>query len=292
MTERLPSLNALCAFEATARLGSMALAAEELCVTPGAVSQQIRTLERDLGSALFIRRPRQITLTETGAALFPAARSAFRILREASAAARARPGGRVVTLGCTADFAAHWLLPRLPRFERRHPEVDLRLSTSNRVMPFGAEGLDLSVRHGLGRWPGLRAERLLDDALVAVCSPAYLAARGPFTTASLARATFLHDEHRYDWPLWLEAAGLSGPQAPAGPLFRDSGTIEAALAGHGLALLRRSLIAPLLEEGRLVAPFPQGLASDLAYYLVAPGDLPTHGPVAALHAWLREEAGR
>ncbi|WP_010139550.1 transcriptional regulator GcvA [Oceanicola sp. S124] len=293
MSTRLPSLNALRAFEAAARHGSMSLAASELRVTPGAISQQIRELERDLGRPLFHRRPRQITLTETGADLFPALRSAFRILREASERARRPQGPEVVTLSCTSGFASQWLLPRLAAFEAAHPGIDLRISASNRVLDFRRDGIDIAVRYGLGRWPGLTCERLLDDELTPVCAPGYRQSRGGLShPADLARARLLHDEHRYDWPLWMSAAGAPEVAATAGVLFADgTGAIEAALSGLGVALVRRSFVARELAEGRLVAPFPQGLASDLAYYLVYPEAGCGAGGAATLRHWLLETAG-
>ncbi|AMY69452.1 transcriptional regulator GcvA [Frigidibacter mobilis] len=294
MASPLPSLNALRAFEAAARHGSMSLAAEELHVSAGAVSQQIRELERDLGGPLFHRRPRQISLTETGAQLFPALRSAFRILREASDQARARPGTAVLTVSCTAGFASQWLLPRLAGFERLHPGIDLRISASNRILDFGQDRIDLAVRHGLGRWPGLRAERLVDDELTPVCSPGYLRRNGPLAgPGDLSRARLLHDEHRHDWALWLIAAGAPDDCAAAGPVFVDgTGAIEAAKAERGIALVRRSMVAQDLADGRLVAPFGQGVRSDLAYYLAYPPDALDKAHVAAFRDWLLAEAAR
>ncbi|MDP3340292.1 transcriptional regulator GcvA [Frigidibacter sp.] len=294
MADPLPSLNALRAFEAAARHGSMSRAADELHVTAGAVSQQIRELERDLGVPLFHRKPRQISLTDTGAQLFPALRSAFRILRDASDKARARPGTAVLTVSCTSGFASQWLLPRLSNFERLHPGIDLRISASNRVLDFQQDRIDLAVRHGLGRWPGLSAERLLDDELTPVCSPGYIRVHGPFAgSGDLSRATLLHDEHRHDWALWLVAAGAPGVDAAVGPVFVDgTGAIEAAKAGQGMGLVRRSMVAQDLAEGRLAAPFGQSLKSDLAYYLAYPPEALDKAHVAAFRGWLLAEAAR
>lgn len=292
MGNSLPSLNALRAFEAAARHGSMSLAADELHVTAGAVSQQIRELERDLGVQLFIRKPRQITLTETGAQLFPAARSAFRILRDASDKARARSGTAVLTVSCTSGFASQWLLPRLSRFEKLHPHVNVRISASNRVLDFRQDRIDLAIRHGLGRWPGLASERLVDDELTPVCSPNHMREKGPFATpGDLHRATLLHDEHRHDWALWLVAAGAPEVDASVGPVFVDGvGAIEAAKADHGMALVRHSMVERELTEGQLAAPFQQGLKSDLAYYLAYPPDALDQAHVAAFRNWLLAEA--
>ncbi|MGQ9365342.1 transcriptional regulator GcvA [Azospirillum sp. ST 5-10] len=288
----LPPLNALRAFEAAARHGSMSLAAEELHVTAGAVSQQIKELERHLGTPLFTRKTRHIALTDEGARLFPAVRSAFRMLREASAQVRARPGPAVLTVSCTSGFASQWLLPRLSRFESLHPHVDVRISASNRIMDFARDRIDCAVRHGFGRDPGLISERLVDDDLTPVCSPRFAQDAGPFAAAAdLGRVTLLHDEHRHDWALWLAAAGAPDIDASAGPVFVDgAGAADAAKAGCGVALVRRSMVRQELADGRLVAPFPQGCASDLAYHLVYPPGALDREPVAVFRDWLLAEA--
>lgn len=292
MGEALPPLNALRAFEAAARHGSMSLAAEELHVTAGAVSQQVKELERHFGTPLFTRKPRRIVLTEQGARLFPAVRSAFRILREASAKVRARPGMAMLTVTCTSGFASQWLLPRLARFETLHPTVEVRISASNRVMDFERDRVDLAVRHGFGHYPGLISERLVDDDLIPVCSPHLLREAGPFAAAAdLGRVTLLHDEHRHDWALWLAAAGAPDVDPSAGPVFVDgAGAVAAAKAGRGVALVRRSMIREELSEGSLVAPFPQGVDSDLAYHLVCPPVALDREHTAAFRNWLLAEA--
>jgi LysR family transcriptional regulator, glycine cleavage system transcriptional activator len=292
MSAPLPSLGGLRAFEATARLGSATAAAAELHVTPGAVSLQVRDLEAALGVQLFHRRPRKLTLTVEGTQYFASLRAAFRLIREATAELSARRRGSVLTVSCTPGFAVQWLLPRLARFEAAAPGIDVRIGATNRVLDFTRDGVDVAIRHGLGRDERLVSERLIDDELVPVCRPALAERAGGLTTPSALRAIpLLHDEHRDDWRLWLEAVGAPDVDAARGAVFSDgNGAIEAAKAGLGVALVRRSLVARELAAGELVAPFAQGIASALAYHLVYPSAARDRHAVAAFRDWIVAEA--
>ncbi|MEC5320840.1 transcriptional regulator GcvA [Brenneria populi subsp. brevivirga] len=294
MSAAFPSLRGLQMFESAARHLSMTAAADELNVTPGAVSLQIRELEETLGVALFIRKTRALALTPQGEAYFSSLRDAFRLIREATLKLRAHAQSPVLTLSCTPTFAVQWLIPRLSDFERRHPRIDVRLSPSNLTRDFARDGIDLAVRHGLGDYPGLLSERLIDDALIPVCHPRLIKKAGPFATpADLRRCTLLHDEHRHDWRLWLEAADADPSISQAGPVFTDSnGAVDAAKAGLGVALVRRAFALPAIEEGELVALFERSVESALAYYLVYPAIALEQPPVAAFRRWLMEMAGR
>ncbi|MGJ7039761.1 LysR family glycine cleavage system transcriptional activator [Shinella sp. BE166] len=291
MSGRLPSLSGLRAFEAAARHLSVTLAAGELNVTPGAVSLQIRDLEQALGVQLFERRPRRLSLTEDGEGYFKAMRSAFRLMREATdeLLARARPA--TLSISCTPTFAAQWLVPRLPHFEERFPGLDIRISASNRLVDFVRDGVDIAIRHGFGRYEGLVSERLLDDNLVPVIAPALRETLPLDEPADLANHILIHDVHRQDWRLWLEAMGVTGIDAMRGPVFTDSnGAIEAAKAGDGVALVRLSLVAREIQERRLVAPFSRGVSTGLAYYIVYPPGALDRPAVTALRQWLTDEA--
>ncbi|WMJ03023.1 transcriptional regulator GcvA [Pseudomonas chlororaphis subsp. aurantiaca] len=289
----LPSLGALRAFEATARHLSVTLAAGELNVTPGAVSLQIKELEAALGIQLFVRRPRQLILTAPGEQYFATLRTAFRLMREATVELLGRARLDVLVLSCTPSFAMQWLVPRLGGLEARLPGVDVRISASNRKVDLVRDGVDLAVRHGFGRYDGLVSERLLDDELIPVCSPQLLGERTRLCVDDLADLRLLHDEHRHDWQLWLEAAGASRVDGRQGTVFVDSnGAIEAAKAGLGVALVRLSLVQRELAEGLLLAPIARSVASDLAYYLVYPATALERPNVAALRQWLLSEAGR
>lgn len=294
MANALPPLNGLRAFEASARHLSMTLAARELHVTPGAVSLQVKELEAVLGVPLFVRRPRSLELTPQGMAYFAAVRSAFRQIREATADIAARARLSVLTISCTPTFAAQWLMPRLARFEAQVPGIDVRISATSRIADFARDGIDVAIRHGSGRYVGLVSERLIDDELTPVCSPALLEKVGGLATpADLARVTLLHDEHRHDWRLWLQVAGASGVDASNGHVFSDSnGAIEAAKAGHGVALVRLPFVEHELAQGSLVAPFSQRIGSDIAYHLVYPATALDRPHVAAFRTWIFAEAGR
>ena len=291
MSTYLPSLASLRAFEATARHLSVTKAAQELNVTPGAVSLQVRELEQTLGVTLFERRPRQLVLTEDGSTYFATLRRAFRMMREATEELTARKRAPVLTVSCTPTFAAQWLVPRIGAFELQVPGIDVRISTTNRLTDFNSDGVDIAIRHGLGRYDGLVSERLIDDDPVPVLHPA-LRARNPLDTpGDLAAHVLLHDVHRQDWRLWLDAAGADGVDAGRGPLFVNSnGAIEAAKAGDGVALVRLSLVTRELAEGVLEAPFPEGVMTGLAYHLVYPPAALDRPPVTAFRAWIIEQA--
>lgn len=291
MATSLPSLASLRAFEATARHSSVTKAAQELNVTPGAVSLQVRELEQTLGVTLFERRPRQLVLTDDGSTYFATLRRAFRMMREATEELTARKRAPVLTVSCTPTFAAQWLVPRIGAFELQVPGIDVRISTTNRLTDFSTDGVDIAIRHGLGRYDGLVSERLIDDDPVPVLHPA-LRARNPLDTpGDLAAHVLLHDVHRQDWRLWLDAAGADGVDAGRGPVFVNSnGAIEAAKAGDGVALVRLSLVTRELAEGVLEAPFPEGVMTGLAYHLVYPPAALDRPPVTAFRAWIIEQA--
>lgn len=251
MAAELPSLKGLQAFEAAARYRSVTLASNELNVTPGAVSLQIRELETRLGVQLFFRKPRSIQLTREGERYYGALRTAFRMMREATAELTARSEITVLTLSCTPTFAVQWLMPRLPGFQQQHPHVDVRISVTNRLVDFSRDDVDLEVRHGFGRYEGLESIRFIDDSTLPVCSPQFLEKYGSLQEASdLKSVPLLHDENRNEWRRWLEAAGASDVDASGGTVFIDSnGALDAAKAGHGIALTRRSLVSRELAEG-------------------------------------------
>ena len=269
----------------------MTLAANELHVTPGAISLQVRDLESALGVRLFERRTRSLALTSDGAEYFATMRTAFRLIREATAALTMRSKDTVLTVTCTAGFVTHWLVPRLRRFEEAHPDIDLRISASHRLMDFQRDGIDIAIRHGLGGYEGLASERLLDDEYVPVCTPEIATSLGRSPLADgLADLTLIHDVYRRDWELWLLAAGAVRVDATRGPVFTDgTGAYQAMKAGLGIALMRRSFVEQELAEGTLVAPFPIGFASAFAYHLVYPPGALERPAIAALRSWLFSE---
>lgn len=267
---KLPPLHALMCFEAAARHMSVKRAAEELCVTPSAVSQQISKLEEMLHTRLFIRGARALELTTEGRIYLRAIRPAFNQISEATQRLMDEEKQNSITVSCTSGFAIQWLLPRLPAFEKGHPGVEVHISTTNRQVDLLTEGIDFAVRHGAGRYPGLESECLVNDRLLPVCSPDLIPAGQSLTSLQdLTHYTLLHDEHRMDWAVWFKAAGIAHAIEEKGPVFVDSnGVLEAAIAGKGIALIRRSLIRDELKNGQLVNPLHVAIDSPLAYYLV------------------------
>jgi len=295
---RLPPLNALRAFEAAARHLNFSRAADELSVTPGAVSQQIQNLEDFVGTSLFKRTPKGLLLTDAAQTALPAVREGFDRLVEAASLLTAAVDGRRLTLTAPPSFAAKWLVPRLKRFEEAWPQVDVWLSADMDIVDFSTGEVDLAVRYGSGRYPGLETARLIGETVIAVASPELLAQTPLAAPDDLARHILLHDgspdadDSCPDWSMWLAARGVRGVDGSRGPRFNQSSlVIEAAVGGRGVALAKRTLAQDDLDAGRLVAPLQIATAVDFAYYVVHPkakGRLPQ---VKAFVAWILAEAG-
>jgi LysR family glycine cleavage system transcriptional activator len=280
-------LNSLRAFEVAARHLNFRLAAEELGVTQGAVAQQVRGLEAELGLKLFDRLPRSLALTETGRAYQANVRRAFELLAEATASLRPEP--RHLTISVTPTFASKWLIPRLADFSAGHPDIDLRISASDRLANFQSDAVDLAVRYGRPPFgPGLTADLLFDQDLVVVASPQLLARDGhPRTAEEAVRLPLLHDAHNF-WPQYLEQI-LGGPPTlgPRNTRFNQTSlAIEAALAGQGLALVARFFVEEDLASGRLTQVFPQSMAGGASFYLVYPRKSRQPAALAAVRDWL------
>jgi LysR family glycine cleavage system transcriptional activator len=288
----LPPLNGLRAFEAAARHLSFARAAAELHVTPAAVSHQVKALEARLGVALFRRRNREVLLTDMGQALLPGVRDGFDRLAAAVQRVQNREAAGALQVSVLPSLAARWLVPRLSRFHARHPEIDLRLSATQNLVDFTREEFDAAIRHGRGDWPGLRADLLLRDEFFPVCSPLLRDGATPLRTPDdLRRHILLHDSAREDWRLWLTAAGVEGIDLKRGPSFNDGSLlVQAVVAGQGVAVGRRALVAGELAAGRLIRPFEFVLPVDRAYYFVCPVGSADRPKIKALRAWLLAEA--
>nr|WP_297523823.1 LysR substrate-binding domain-containing protein [uncultured Roseateles sp.] len=286
--EMLPSLKALRVFEVVARHLNFRLAAEELEVTQGAVAQQIRALEADLRIRLFERHPRGLTPTGAGAAYARRVRLALEDIADATRLLR--PGDRQVTISVAPTIATKWLLPRLPRFTARHPDIDLRVLATERVSSFQGEGVDLSIRCGRPPFgPGVEARLLLENRLIAVGSPAMLGGAAALSSEQLASSPLIHDGHDA-WPAFLAQAGVASPPSK-GIRFNQTGlAIDAAIAGQGLALTGRFFIEPDLAAGRLVQVTPQVMPLGLDYHLVSPRRARSDAPLEDVAAWLVEEA--
>jgi LysR family glycine cleavage system transcriptional activator len=294
---RLPPLNALRAFEAAARHLNFSRAAEELSVTPGAVSQQIQNLEDYIGAALFKRTPKGLLLTDAAQIALPALREAFDRLAEAASMLTAAVDGRRLTVSVAPSFAAKWLVPRLGLFEEAHPQVDVWVSAGMELVDFATGEVDVAIRYGAGRYPGLEVQRLMQETVLAVASPELLATNPLNELGDLANHILLHDgspdadDSCPDWTMWLAARGVKGVDGSRGPRFNQSSlVIEAAVGGRGIALAKRALAQADLDAGRLVAPFQIADEVDFAYYVVHPkakGRLPQ---VKAFVNWLVAQA--
>ncbi|MGV6849220.1 MAG: LysR substrate-binding domain-containing protein [Marinibacterium sp.] len=280
----LPPLNALRAFEASARHLNFRLAAQELGVTQGAVAQQVRGLEARLGTALFDRLPRGLRLTEAGRRFHAPLRRAFRLIEEA---VDDLSGQRQITLSVTPSFASKWLVPRLSDFTTRHPDVSVQVDARERLADFQADGVDIAVRQARAPFgDGLVAEPLFDAEFVVVGSPELSA---KVTRAQdLVQHVLLSDSHGL-WPLFLERAGVQ--RRPRMMNFSQTSlAIDAAVAGQGFALANAPLVAAELSAGRLVQPLAQVLLDDLGFYIVTPRR-PRHPDlVSIMRDWLRAQA--
>jgi LysR family transcriptional regulator, glycine cleavage system transcriptional activator len=295
---RLAHLNALRAFEATARLGSYVRAAGELGVTPAAVGQHVRLLEGQFGSVLFERQGKKLAPTEAARAVLPDIKDAFDRLAHAAERLREsrRPPGVTVTL--PPSFAAKWLIPRIESFRMAHPDVDVRLDTTDRLADLAREHIAVGIRYGAGRYPGLEATLLMEEDVFPVCSPALLTrVRKLRTPDDLAHFRLIHDTTMEShasfpsWTTWLRRAGASKVDARRGLRINSSiMALQAAIEGQGVALARSVIAAGDLEEGRVIRPLQPSCPTGYAYYLVYPAGLPLSRSASAFCHWLKQEA--
>jgi LysR family glycine cleavage system transcriptional activator len=299
MTIRLPSLNGLRAFEAAARHLSFTKAAAELNVTQTAVSHQIRRLEAQLGLRLFTRRNRNLALTGAALDYLPAVRAAFEDLRGATERILRPQHEGVLTVSMLPTLAAKWLVQRLAAFQEAHPGIEVRIATATRAVDFRREEVDVAIRYGNGRWPGLRAVWLMAEEIFPVCSPALLRGERPLREpADLAGQTLLHvNLYTDEWSDWLTAAGLLPSLAPGlaqrGLTFDlNLMALQAALDGLGVALGRTAFVEADIAAGRLVAPFDIRVPAKSAFYVVAPEATADSPKIALFRDWLVEAARR
>jgi LysR family transcriptional regulator, glycine cleavage system transcriptional activator len=282
-------LAALRTFEAAARHGNFSRAAEELHLTHGAISHQMKSLEQTLGVALFRRNRRGVSVTPAGTALAAVVRDALERIARGIDALRDR-APRALTVSVLPAFATHWLIPRLADFQAAHPDIEVNIRAGQALVDFTRDDVDLAVRYGPGTWPGLTATRLMEEHVFPVCSPGFAGGRLPRTLAGLARAPLLHSPTQ-PWDEWFHALGATPPARHRGPSFSEAELLlRAALDGLGVALARSVLARPDLEAGRLVRPVPHSVPAAFAYYLVRPEDVPMSPPLQAFHDWLLSQA--
>ena len=278
---------------------SFAKASEELNVTPGAISQQVKLLEDYYGIRLFRREGRRIALTEDAAKVAPMLTAGFDLLARATGVLQANLAGGIVRLTCPPTFAVKWLAPRLGAFAIEHPGVQVSVDSAGRLVDLRREEPDVGIRYGAGSWPGLKAERLFGETLAPVCSPSYLAECPINSVGDLAGARLINDLTMEntgldypDWSQWFEKQGLESPQDGALHFSSSLAAIQAAVDGHGVILGRSTLVETELQEGRLVRAAGPTIDSGYAYYLVTPDGGTPANAVRTFRAWLLDEAAK
>ena len=287
---RLPPLSALRPFEAAARLESFSRAAEELHLTHGAVSHQVRALEEHLGTPLFARHGKRVSLTAAGRRFAERVRDALEEIGRAADAARTR-NDRRLSVSVLPSYASRWLMPRLIRFMDRHPGLDVSVNASINLVNFAADEVDIAIRFGRGPWPPLACEMFLEDEYFPVASPK---TKGlPRTPEDLlSPGVRIIREDRDYWGTWFKAAGVDFEDRVRGPLFNDSTySLQAAARGEGIALARRSIVEEDLERGVLKRLFSLSVPSYERYWFVAPKESFEAPNVRAFREWVKEELG-
>ena len=290
MRRKIPSTQALLAFEAAAHRGSFTLAAHDLAISQSAVSHQVLGLEQTLDVSLFLRQPRQLVLTDAGRSLLARVSPALDALEAGMLELASSKGeGGTLELAVVPTFATKWLIPRLPGFLSAHPHVTLNLSTRLLPFDFSLTGLDAAIHYGRPDWPGTESDYLMGEESVVVCSPALLAQQALQQPADVLKFTLIHQSSRVGaWASWLSLAGVDDVQAgKVGPKYELFSMIaQAVKAGLGLAVLPRFLVADELADGTLAQPFELALSSDFAYYLVWPAQKSQWRPLQQWRAWL------
>jgi LysR family glycine cleavage system transcriptional activator len=293
----LPPLKALRAFEAAGRHLSLSKAADELFVSPGAISQQIKLLEQYLSTRLFERQHRKVTLTAAGEKLLPGVSTAFDQIMVSVAGVKQLEQNRPLTVSVAPSFASRWLVPRLRDFNQKHPDIDVRIDTSTALADLAHSDIDAGIRFGSGHYPGLNIDFLICQEVFPVCSPALLDARHPLITPSdLGHYQLLHYEFPFedsswpDWQMWLAAAGMDDLDFSRGLRFLEVNLlIDAAIQGQGVALAGSISVNDAIDAGHLIKPFDLTIPQDFAYYFVTH---PTKAPepkVQAFREWILEQ---
>ncbi len=288
MANRLPPLNALRAFEASARQLSFTRAAEELFVTQAAISHQIKSLEEFLGIKLFMRKNRVLLLTEEGQSYYLEIKDVFNAINDATERLLARGAKGAITVSLQPSFAIQWLVPRLNAFNLLHPDIDVRIKAVDQPESSLTEDVDVAIYYGRGHWADIHAEQLHQEYLVPVCSPLLLQGKKPLNdVGDLVNHTLLHDTSRRDWKRWFKQVGVKAINVNHGPIFSHSAmVVQAAVHGQGIALAHSFLAKPDIDAGRLVCLFDEVLVSKSAYYIVCRERQVDLGKIAAFREWV------
>ena len=285
---RPPNFSALRAFEAAARHDNFSRAADELHLTHGAISHQVRALERELGRPLFVRNGKQVQATSDALVFARALAQAFADIAAAADAMRADTHAQRLTVTAIPSFAARWLAPRLGRFIDLHPEIEIVLQSSGQMQDLAREGVDVGIRFGKGHYPGMVVERLMGDVYYPVASPFYRDGALPTQPRQLPDHALLRSVE--PWTPWLRAAGVRMAEPTGGILFDDlSLLIRSAADGNGVGLVRHVMAIQEIAAGKLVRLFDIAVPSPDEYYFVAPPGAADRAPVVAFRAWLQGE---
>jgi len=288
MTRKLPSLNAMRAFEAAARHASFTGAADELFVTHAAISRHIRELEEWLGVQLFIRTGRGVRLTEPGQAYQAQLTPAFDRMAQATQDIMQDGGDSQLVISVEEAFASRWLVPHMGRFTKANPDIELSLDPDDTLVDFHSRRVDLAIRYGHGGWDNVEAELLVHARLFPVCSPELIEGKILTTPSDLANYPLLHEDSKRWWEHWLRAEGVADEVSTKGPMFQGHLALEAAEASQGFALGDQVLTAEALKEGWLVKPFA-GVRAHGAYYLVQSPEKKESDGVQRFRTWIRAE---
>ncbi|MFB1016167.1 MAG: transcriptional regulator GcvA [Alteromonadaceae bacterium] len=288
MANRLPPLNALRAFDASARQLSFTRAAEELFVTQAAISHQIKALEEYLGLKLFMRKNRSLLLTEEGQSYYLDIKDIFNSLNDATEKLLARGTKGSITVSLQPSFAIQWLVPRLQAFNIRHPDIDVRIKAVDQRDNSLTEDVDVAIYHGRGQWLNLHADKLHTEYLIPVCSPLLLNGKKPLNTVNdLTQHSLLHDASRRDWKRWFKQVGVKGVNVNHVPIFSNSAMVlQEAILGQGIALANSVLAKPDIDSGRLICPFNDVLVSKNSFYTVCRENQMEIGKIASFRQWM------
>jgi DNA-binding transcriptional LysR family regulator len=287
----LPPLNALRAFESAARHLSFTRAADELHVTQAAISHQVKALEERLGVKLFRRLPRRLLLTDEGQALLPDLHDAFNRLALAVERISARSAAGTLTVSSMTTILMTWLVPRLPRFQEAHPEIDVRLMTTQRLVDFSREDIDVAIRFGTGKWPGVKSERMFGEVLTPLCGKRFI--EEVERPADLRDLPLIRSTEEDEWPIWFAAAGVAATEVTRGPIFDSTKiAVQAAIDGLGICMGPPTLFADDIAAGRLFQPFALAVETGKSYWFVVPENSAGRPKVKAFRDWIFSEVAR
>mgnify|MGYP003967384605 FL=1 len=292
MSRKLPPLNALRTFEAAARLSSFTSAAEELCVTHGAVSQQIKTLEDYFGQPLFDRVQGKVVLNSAGIDLLPAISSSLDRIETASSKISLGSESEILTVNLTTTFASHWLITRLRDFQQRHSDIVVHLAPSPTFPDSLGRGVDVAIRWGATNVANVKVEKLIDVDTFVACAPSLINGEKPLRRPQdLLDHSLIHDDDGQAWQILLQELGVEGPKVAKGLFYADSGlALQEAVEGNGLIVAGSLLAAQDLEAGRLVIPFDCFIPHRKDYHLYYPAHSASQRKVALFSAWIHEQA--